>query len=286
MSRIARNRTVRHDKHDRARRRDRHLRPMIRLIGSKGRVRKRLVSMMPTHRVYAEPFVGTGTVLLGKPPVNVEMVNDLNGEIANLLVVLRDQAKELSRMLERTPACQRIYNDLTKQAAEELDAVPRAFRYVYINRNCFLGAGGARSSFAISAKKPRAYDAVSLGRLAIQLQRRLSRVQIYEMGCIEFVKRTDHQEIFYFIDPPYPGCEHYYAAPFSEQIQQSLAKALRNIKGRALVTLPDSAAVRDLYDFADDIQPIDVAYSVAKSARTVGKELAIAIGYTFDEATG
>lgn len=286
MDRISEPRIVRHNKNPRRGQRRYDLRPMIRLVGSKGRVRQRLISLMPPHQAYAEPFVGTGTVLLGKQPVRVEMVNDLNGEIANLLVVLRDQAQDLSRMLSRTPASQRIYDNLYRQDATSLDPVQRAFRYTYINRNCFVGAAGSRSSFVMSAKNPRSYDAKSLGRLAILLQKRLSRVQIYEMDCIEFIDRVDHKDAFFLIDPPYPGCEKYYAAPFSSELQARLAERLSSLKGKAMVTLPDTRIVRSLYGHAHDFEPIDVAYSAARKSRTIAKELVIAIGYTFDKATG
>jgi hypothetical protein len=41
-------------------------------------VRQRIISEFPAHRVYIEPFVGSGFVLLGKRPADVSVVLDLD----------------------------------------------------------------------------------------------------------------------------------------------------------------------------------------------------------------
>ena len=44
-------------------------------------VRQRIISEFPPHRVYIEPFVGSGFVLLGKRPAAVSVVLDLDGAV-------------------------------------------------------------------------------------------------------------------------------------------------------------------------------------------------------------
>src|SRR6185369_14246291 len=80
-------------------------RPLIRYHGGKFRLAPWLVSHFPPHRVYLELYCGGGSVLLRKPKVEVEIINDLDSEIINVFQVLRDKssALELERLLRLTP---------------------------------------------------------------------------------------------------------------------------------------------------------------------------------------
>ena len=64
-------------------------RPAMRYLGGKWRLAPWIISHMPAHRTYTEPFGGAASVLLRKPRVHAEIYNDLDGEIANLFRVLR-----------------------------------------------------------------------------------------------------------------------------------------------------------------------------------------------------
>lgn len=48
-----------------------------------------IISLMPPHRSYLEPFFGSGAVFFKKPPSRIETINDLDGEIANLFRATR-----------------------------------------------------------------------------------------------------------------------------------------------------------------------------------------------------
>ena len=52
--------------------------------GGKGYLAKWIISLMPPHVHYVEPFFGGGAVLLEKEPEGVsEVVNDVNAELSN-----------------------------------------------------------------------------------------------------------------------------------------------------------------------------------------------------------
>lgn len=60
--------------------------------GSKHRLARRIVALMPPHTCYAEPFAGSLAVLFAKPFDGVaETVNDLDGRLINFWSVLREE---------------------------------------------------------------------------------------------------------------------------------------------------------------------------------------------------
>ncbi len=54
-----------------------------------GRLAADLVSLMPAHRVYVEPFAGSAAVLVAKPRATHKVLNDVDGLLVNFYRVLR-----------------------------------------------------------------------------------------------------------------------------------------------------------------------------------------------------
>ncbi|MBQ3215733.1 MAG: DNA adenine methylase, partial [Oscillospiraceae bacterium] len=62
---------------------------LINYPGSKWGMAKEIVSLMPSHRSYLEPYFGSGAVLFNKPPSAIETINDIDGEVVNFFEILR-----------------------------------------------------------------------------------------------------------------------------------------------------------------------------------------------------
>jgi DNA adenine methylase len=59
-------------------------RSALRYIGGKWALAPWIISHMPAHRVYVEPFGGAASVLLRKPRSKVEVYNDADEEIVGI----------------------------------------------------------------------------------------------------------------------------------------------------------------------------------------------------------
>ncbi len=72
------------------------LKAILKYPGGKWRIAEWIISHFPAHKVYCEPFFGSGGVFFKKRPSNIETINDINGEIVNLFRVCREHPSELA----------------------------------------------------------------------------------------------------------------------------------------------------------------------------------------------
>ena len=58
--------------------------PIIPWIGGKRRLAKPIFDRFPAHTCYVEAFCGAAAIFFEKQPSDVEVLNDINGELVNL----------------------------------------------------------------------------------------------------------------------------------------------------------------------------------------------------------
>src|SRR5437667_12819593 len=108
-------------------------------IGGKRRIAKQLVSLIPDHITYVEPFAGGAQVFFHKPRSRVEVLNDLDGEIVNFLRVCREHPQELVRLLRFLVPSRAVFAQFAAQDPGLLTDVQRAVRFLYLQKNSFAG---------------------------------------------------------------------------------------------------------------------------------------------------
>jgi len=77
----------------------------LKFYGGKLRLRSQLLKLFPPHRIYIELFGGSATMLFGKQPSHIEVVNDVNLDIFTFFTVLQNPQKRfrLEQRLAFTP---------------------------------------------------------------------------------------------------------------------------------------------------------------------------------------
>jgi DNA adenine methylase len=63
---------------------------------------KRIVSLIPDHNLYCEPFLGGAAVFFSKPQSNVEVLNDTNKELINFYRVVQNDFVSLEKEIRIT----------------------------------------------------------------------------------------------------------------------------------------------------------------------------------------
>ncbi|MGL4985758.1 MAG: DNA adenine methylase, partial [Treponemataceae bacterium] len=60
----------------------------------------KILSLIPEHKTYVEPFVGGGAIFFAKQPSPCEVINDTNCELINFYEVLKTDFDALSKLVE------------------------------------------------------------------------------------------------------------------------------------------------------------------------------------------
>jgi DNA adenine methylase len=214
----------------------------IRMLFSK------VLKLIPPHRVYVEPFGGSGRVLFNKRPSESEVYNDINGDLVNFFRVLRDEEKweRLREKLLLTPYSRQEFEDaLSGKDGDELDDVERARRFFVLCRQSFIGSLKAWSNAKRSNKMITTYyNAIDF---LPYFHARLRNVKIEHGDFEEVIYRYDTPETFFLVDPPYVGTnERYEHLSFSLDDHKRLVKALLKIKGKAMLLGYDNDIYKEL----------------------------------------
>ena len=66
-----------------------NLRTPISYYGGKQKLARTVLSFMPQHKLYCEPFLGGAAIFFAKEPSQVEVINDTNKELITSTVSVK-----------------------------------------------------------------------------------------------------------------------------------------------------------------------------------------------------
>ena len=221
-------------------------------VGGKSRLRKQIISLLPKHTCYVEPFAGAAWVLFGKPPSDVEILNDIDQELTTLFRVVKEKPEELVMSFEWELVSRAEFERLASLDPTTLTDMQRAHRFYYL---IMAGWGG-------ELKYPRFQTSITDGghgnrligalktlreRLA-PVHERLKTVIIENLDWRECIDRYDRSNSVMYIDPPYPenGCNYAYNMRDWKD-HQELAERLHRTQCKWILSSYDIQQIRQLY---------------------------------------
>jgi DNA adenine methylase len=227
------------------------LRPALRYFGGKWRIAPWIISHFPAHISYVEPYCGAASVLLRKPPAEIETINDLDGDVVCFFKTLREHSEALIRTIELTPYSRAEYANAYLPTE---DPIERARRY-YVRS--WFGRGGMRKEsgggwrFMVTDSRGGSVvdDWRRIGHLR-QIVERLQMVQVENGEALDIIKRYDTPNTLFYVDPPYVmqcRSERWQRAYFHEMTDMDhelLANCLQAVKGMVII----SGYPSELYD--------------------------------------
>lgn len=249
--------------------------PVAGYIGGKRNLARRLVPVIQSipHRTYCEGFVGLGGIFFRRdqrPPV--EVINDFGQDVAGLFRVLQHHYVPLLDYMKFKLTSRAEFELLAATNPDTLTDIQRAARFLYLQKLSFGGKVSGRT-FGVDPSAPARFDLTRLGTLLEAAHERLAGVVVECLHFASFIPRYDRDDVLFFYDPPYYGCEGDYGRHlFTRADFETLAGLLADLKGRFVLTLNDVPEVRVLFKgFA--MAPVETTYTVGGrgKAKKVGE---------------
>ena len=275
-------RSTRYNKND-----EKSIKPFLKWAGGKGQLIKEIEKYYPFEKgkitKYAEPFVGGGAVLfdiLSKYDIEEVYISDINAELINTYVIVREHIDELVKLLikyqnEYVPLDKdnrknyyiekrNRFNDI-KVNGTETENIEKAALMIFLNKTCFNGLYRVNRKGLFNVpmgayKNPLICDEKNLRAVSEKLQN-------VKIVCGDYKKSDDFidENTFVYFDPPYrPLTETasftaYTENLFDDEKQIELANFVKRMsdKGaKVVVSNSDPKNANEEDDFFDKIYAI------------------------------
>lgn len=243
-------------------------RPLLRYFGGKWRLAQWVLDYFPPHVCYCEPFGGGGSVLIQKPPSEVEFYNDINGAVVTLFRVLRDRPDDLIRAIDLTPYAFEEYRQSYEDCGDELEQSRRTYIRYWMNMG---GRDDSTSGWRITMDDKRGKSPVDdWGNIEhlYAIAARLKRVNIDNRDAIKFIQRYDSKDTLFYLDPPYvheTRGDARYVFDYTNEQHEQLASVLNQVEGMVILSGYPSALYEQLYCDWQVVQKNAVAFRSKKT---------------------
>jgi len=243
-------------------------------LGGKSGLADTIIPKFPKHTCYCEVFAGAAWIFFKKMPSDVEVINDINSDLVTLYRVIKNHLDEFVRYFRWTLAARDEFDRLLKENPKTLTDIQRSARFYYLLKSSY----GSRVKSPSFGYAPSAKPRINILRIEEDLSAvhlRLAQAYIENLGFAKLIQQYDRPETFFYLDPPYWGCEDDYGKGlFTQKDFENLKTILTAIKGRFMMSLNDVPEVRKIFsDF--QIEEVQTVYSIGKLSQKNAKELLI-----------
>ncbi|MBI4930397.1 MAG: Dam family site-specific DNA-(adenine-N6)-methyltransferase [Bacteroidetes bacterium] len=230
--------------------------PFLRWAGGKRRLLKEIENYIPEKfNDYHEPFLGGGSVFFHLSPTNKCYLSDLNKDLINTYIQIRDNVDKVITGLEEYKNTKRFYYEVRKN--NETGKIKQAVRFIYLNRTSFNGIYRVNRDGKYNVpygyrKKINVVDKETLLIASERLQGVILKHQDFGKSLAK-VKEGD----LVFLDPPYTvahennGFIAYNQKIFSWQDQVRLKEVVTILERRGVYFIVTNAyhqCIKDLYN--------------------------------------
>ena len=199
----------------------------------------KLIPLFPYHKTYVEVFGGSGAILINKKPSEIEVYNDIDGELYNFFKVIADEKlfKKFQEKISLLPYSRECYYEYRDMRTDKLDKAERAVRFYYLiksTRHSTCEYTGWK--FSVEANMPKRIK--NIDKLSL-IHKRLSDVYIDNLDFRKLIANWDRPDTFFYLDPPYVASSRKsggYMFEMTDKDHNDLIDILLNIKGKWLLS--------------------------------------------------
>ncbi|QGN22508.1 DNA adenine methylase [Elizabethkingia anophelis] len=214
------------------------LRTPISYYGGKQKLAARIVSLIPRHTLYCEPFVGGAAIFFAKRPSKVEVINDTNRELVNFYRITKEDFAALEAEI-RTSLHSR---DLHRKAwivynnPDMFTPVKRAWAVWILSTQSFSGMLDGSWGFDIGSNTTTRKISTKRDGFTKVLSKRLSNCQLECADALYVIASRDTPDSFFYCDPPYYNSDLGHYDGYSQQDYEELLYLLSRIQGKFLLS--------------------------------------------------
>lgn len=215
---------------------------LVHWAGGKGRQLSELLPLIPTTRIYVEPFGGGGSVLLNRPRSEIEVYNDLDRQLVNLFRVLRDDDYYVSfrRRVALVPYSRAEF-ERALHFDDVDDPVDRAVAfYTALNQSISGKRLGTTGDWSRNRTVNNADAWFRRQETLSAVADRIRSVQVECRDALDIISEWDTAETTFYLDPPYildtRGRNKYYAVEPGDDFHESLVERLLTTRGGVVLS--------------------------------------------------
>lgn len=220
----------------------------ISYYGGQQNMLKDILPLIPPHHLYNEPFAGGAALLFAKEPVEINVINDLNGEIVNFYRTVVSDFPALSREINNTlhsreqmNVAKFIYNH-----PDYFSNTQRAWAVWAMSKLCF--SSDFTGSFSLCRTgKSQTTRRLENGKanFTVELKSLLEKCTIEQDDAINVIRQYDSPDAFHYLAPPYVNCNMgHYENMFSESNLRELLDTISGMQGKFMLTMYPNDMIR------------------------------------------
>ncbi len=254
------------------------LKTPISYYGGKQTLLRHILPLIPEHNVYTEAFAGGAALYFAKDPVDVEVINDINGNLVNFYRILKSEFNSLKKRIDGTLHSreEHEYAQIVYDFPRFFTLIERAWALWVLSKQSFASKldgtwGYDKQKNSMPKKIQFAKDAFT-----IELSKRLEQTQIESTDALRIIESRDSANTFHFVDPPYinSDCGHYVGYNLADF--QNLLELLCRLQGKFMLTMfPHPYLQEFIITHKWNVKEVERTISASRTSRRRQKELII-----------
>ncbi|MBL7902960.1 MAG: DNA adenine methylase [Bacteroidia bacterium] len=248
----------------------------ITYYGGKQKLATTILKLIPSHKLYCEPFIGGAAVFFAKDPSSVEVINDVNSELINFYKVVQNDFVSLEKHIRITLHSRDLFRkaSVIYNNPDLFSEIERAWAVWCLAAQGFSGILDGSWGYDIAKNTTSLKITNKRSSFTEDYAIRLQNVQIECTDALRIIKSRDNKGAFFYCDPPYynSDCAHYDGYTIDDF--EALLKTLAKIQGKFLLSSYPSPLLKQ-YTKAKGWHTLEMKFgvSVANTNSTKGQKV-------------
>ena len=237
-------------------------------FGGKKTKSKEIICEFEDHKIYIEPFLGSGAIFFQKDNSILSVLNDLDPSIYNIFYGTKEHCHTFDEKKWDWEPDRDKWNRFRENITNDTttDPLEKIYQSLYFLRHSWSGLG---TSFTPSRWKNNENYKITLSDYEEKLKNTIILKQDYK----EVIKKYDDPTALFYLDPPYEIAikKNYYGYQSGFNMTE-MRDILKNIQGKFVLSVDITDETTELFE-EFNCQIINFNYQTRKNNKEVKEYL-------------